>query len=579
MNLLLDSNPGLTVGLIAGGILILILIIFSLSMFFIGRSKKKNAVATLEREHAYLLSLMSEKLAKNIARIELISRTNLLYVEVLEKCREKFQPILANLNGSIAIDIKNLRQDIVEKEYGKINKRINEAKNKLNLIKQDILALEKEIDAIIKPEEEARSEALMVKELFREVKKIYHNDESDLTLVHTSFKNIFDNVNDNFIEIDRLIESAEYVEVRSTIDSLVNLFNELLRILKDLPTICMMITSIIPNKMAHVDSIYEKLEKENFPLRHLRVKGGLTEMEKELESIKTRTIQLDINKSKERLESFNLQLENYLLEFEKEKEAKVEFERIYKTIAEVVDSLHKRYIKLSNNLHEIRRYYQISSDYEARLEEIKMQIDDITSIKRSLDTYVHSSTGQHYSLLVFKAHQLEERAALTEKNLSGFKNYETSLKDDAERAYELMHQVYFKLFELKRKSEYFVAEKQIVYLKQNINACYQIIEALQESLKIIPIDIVKVNNLINQLSFKSSDLEEYLNKEYTLLRLCEINFTHANLYRFQFSEVNRQMVQIENSFWHGDYKSTFEDLSIVLRKQGSQVITTLNEQA
>jgi|GEM_PF-5535364 len=558
------------------GIIVLGAALF-LFLFIRGRSKVRRGAEQLRQERDYLHSLLTGKIAKNISRIELVSRTNLLYVEVLNSLRKRYQPLLEQLNTECRYQIDELQDRIKDREYPGLKRLVQDAKTYFNVVKGDILALEKEIDDIIRPEEEARSNALMVKELYRDIKKIYNEHESDLSLVKETFKNISDNVNNRFNKIDSLIECAEYSEVNRLIDEVNTFLHELLHILEELPKICLLLNVVLPTKINEVNQIYDDMEKQDFPLRHLRVKSTIVEIDKSMLLIGEDVKILKTKGVFDALNAFSNKLDEFKDEFNKERFSKNEFDKIYGGIADIADNLHKRYIRLSKDLHEVRRYYIISEEFEQKLAQIKIQIDEVSLIKRNLDTYIHSSTGLHYSLLLEKTKQLEEQAILCNRNFTSFSEYETSLKSDAEKAFATVNAIFFKLFEVKRKIKGLVSQKLRETYDNRVDKCYAQLLELSDSLKTIPIEIDKVNALTNRLTFLFEDLASRIDSDYKIQNACELNFVSANVYRGQFSEVNRQMINIENSFLDGEYSLVYKELISILTKNGATSYASIDE--
>ena len=561
----------LLVCLVVGALLLIAIV--AVILFFRSRFQKKNEIVNLEKERDYLQTLMSGKIAKNIARIELISRTNLLYGEVLKTAQTSSKPLLISLNGELKEEIESLNLRVKNKDFSGLKKDINIVKSHLNSTKTRVLSLEAEIDEIIKPEEETRTSALYVKEELREIRKLYAEHEKEVQLVAKVFKDLIDNVNEEFNKIDAYIERAEYTEANNSIREMDALFKELHVIFIDLPQCCVLITEVIPNKIIEVRRIYEDMEKQQFPLRHLKVSGGLEEIQSQVDLLLAKIKQLQTRGVYALLNEYNNKLEEYKANFTKERLARAEFDKIYNSTASIVDGLHKRYIRLSKNLHEVRRYYSISSQFEAKLEDIKKQIDDITSVKRNLDTYVHSATGPHYSLLLSKTKQLKDKAEECERNFMSFQEYENSLKDDAEKSYNLINTIFFHLFDVKRKVADLVSEPLRDTYNLQIKKCYSNLNQLSDAINSIPIDVDKVNALTSKVVAIYEDLNSRVESDTKYQKACEANFVNANIYRGQFSDVDHQMGLIETAINDGQYQIAYKELITILTKHGSTFVS------
>lgn len=95
-------------------------------------------------------------------------------------------------------------------------------------------------------------------------------------------------------------------------------------------------------------------------------------------------------------------LDSFLSAFETEKEAKIQFEKEQANTSDNTYELEKDFAKLNRSLPEYKEIYIIDDSYLEQIHLIQEDIQRMSAIKRDLDSFIHSSTKQPYSLLLKK---------------------------------------------------------------------------------------------------------------------------------------------------------------------------------
>ena len=559
----------LGIALLVIGIVIFFALVVLVAFLYI-KIKNKRDVTKLTNESSYYESLLRNKIAKNISRIEIIASINVSYQGPYNNIKNLYRPIFDEFNQSIIPSVDELKNFAKKLNIFTLRKQIKTVKNKFELIKDKVIKLEKQMESITKQEDDAKARILKLREKYKTIKRQLDAHEEELQTLSDAITAIDENVIIEFKNVDTAIESAQYAEVNDALSNLSNFFNELEVIIPTLPTICLLTNDVIPSRIFNIDQIYNELENDNYPLRHLMVKSTLVEIDTNLKLIRKNLQEFHVEGVLDILNSYQEKLDDFENKFQIEKDSKLEFDNAYENIANVVEEQHKEYIRLFNSLHLVRTYYKISETNERKLEEIKTEVDEITSVKRGLETSLHSSTSQHYSLLVEKTRLLTTKAKSAELAINSFKNYEMSLKEDSEKAYILVNNIFFKLFEIKRRSKEIVAPDLRRQYKAQVQRCYGLLTELSSTLKTTPIDVENANALASRLNNAYEELLTRIDQDMTLQNSVEVSFVDANIFRMQFSEVNRQMIQIENSFWEGNYQVAFQELQLIVQKNGLQ---------
>ena len=226
-----------------------------------------------------------------------------------------------------------------------------------------------------------------------------------------------------------------------------------------------------------------------------------------------------------------------------------QFDKIYQS----VNDIERRYIRLVNNMTNIKKVYLITEETDDKLEVISSKLNDLSNTKRMLDSFTHSSTRQPYSVLVEKMMQLKDEYELAEKLLSEYFTLIDSLRADAERAHTLIKVMFFEL----KKSEAKLREMQVNQfantLIESYSRCYMLIDLIAQCVKESPINIDQVNAYADELNDLADRLIETVNQESTNANLAEATIVYLNRYRNQYSDVQTKLTDEEIRFFNGSF--------------------------
>ena len=168
----------------------------------------------LQKKYSYLDALLIGQDSQYIHRLEIISRTNLLYVDKHEKFSRRFKEIYENDDKFAESMLKQLNALISNKQFKNIKTVISDSKKAMKTFEDKVNALDNDLYTLIKPEEDSRQSILKLKENYRRVKQTFYANSSDLDLVSSSINQVFDKLDQMFVEFETHIESAEYDGIR-----------------------------------------------------------------------------------------------------------------------------------------------------------------------------------------------------------------------------------------------------------------------------------------------------------------------------------------------------------------------------
>ncbi len=553
---------------IAAIVVVALAVLIPICVRFIGIPRRyRKQIKQLENKYYYLDGLFRGQDSQYVHRLESISRTNLLYVDLYNDFSSKYQHILDFDDHYADEEIKQLTALLNNKQYKSLKPAMEEAKKALGIFEKSVNEFDSSLLDVIRPEEESRKEILKLKESYREVKQLYFNSQNDLESVSTSFMTVFDNLDKLFKEFDDHIDSAEYEEANALLPTIDKVISSLNYVLKDMPNLCILVDQMIPAQIKEVSDLHAELEKKDIPLYHLGFKSYSHDWGVALNSIKKRLRDLDIsgvasdcNRIQKEIEAMRegLLKESDDKDFFTEKNAK-----IYKNVSD----LDKKFIDIVALLPEAQQVYKIDEAHLQEVEELKQLINKVTSEKRNLDTIIRTSATQPFSSLYDKLTELETDYNSTAERVDNFNLYLESLKSSSEDAYNLMFDYYNKT----KECEYYMRSLALDDFFSQYNAAiqqiYDYINQINDILVVTPIDVYAVNERVSSLKALADPLFIDIDTKYKEAQLAETSVVFVNRDRNQQNDVHKELLTLEKQFYTGNFESVHESASSIYRSK------------
>lgn len=553
---------GIVIGSICGAALIGILVYF---LLFSGLRYKKQ-VRELSRRFEYLHALLFGQDSQYVKRIEIISLTNLLYVNTHMTFNKRFKDIRDKGDASAQTTINDLKDLLSDRDYKALKAALPKAKEVIDSYDDEVNSLNSDLLVVIKPEEECRQKSLMLKEELRKIKQDYYVKQADLTLVAPSFEIVFNKLDDRFKDFESYVESAQYDDANNRLPEISKVLKELANVIKEMPNICVTIQSVIPEKLASLENKYEELLSSGYPLHHLLVKGNIEDMRRELNILTNSVQKFELDGVNERLDGMLAQIDDYFNSFEKEKDARVSFESDCDKVYSYANSIDKKYIRLCNSLPEVKKIYVISEEENAKIGAIKVLVNKAGATKRSLDTFIHSVTKQPYTILVEKMNLLNDESNSTSQAIDDFDRYLLSLKNDSEVAFNSVS-----TFDTKMKdAEYYLRLMDIPALNKkyqpDIDRCYDLLNQIYTKLNSLPIDVALINQLENELNQVGESVFNSTKEDYQQMLMANGSILFANRDRRHLGEMDATLKQAEGFYFSGEFKKAYDETNAVLKR-------------
>ena len=552
----------------------LVLIAAGLLLYFLvfSRMNYRKQIKNLEKQFSYYDSLLIGQDSQYIHRLEIISRTNLLYMDKYEYFLRRFRNIYDTEDKYSDSILKQLNALVKAKQYKNIKSVISEAKKSIDSLSESVKSLDHDLYEVIKLEEDCRRSIDHLKEVYRHVKQTYYSESDSLELVATTFNKMFDKIDSVFSKFDDMLEGAEYEEINGEIKNLDSVLTALGHVLIELPNLCSTIKTTLPEKLVELQNLYKETEKEGVPLYHLSFKAHVDDWKKKIADLTKKIINLQCGGLNTKCNIVIEEMNELAKQLQEEVSSRDYFKSNYERIYNQVNEVEKMFLRICALLPEVKQYYLISDEETSKIDELSVSVNNLGSSKRYLDGFVHSGTRQPFSLLKSKLDELEQNYLVVNEGVTGFKNFVDSLKATAEEAYNMIS-VYYRHIKDTENLLVEIGNDEIAKnYQEKIDAVYDVLNDIYEQVQSRPINVTEVTNKIENLKNIANAMFEEIDSLYRNQQLAETSLVILNQDRTE-QDINQVASGLEMSFDKGDFVSVNSQAMSVYKNRH-----TVNEQ-
>lgn len=562
----LDSLTFIIIIVAIVAILALVIIFSLLEVFVFSRMRIRKSFNELNKKYKYLNSLLMIQDSQYLSRLEGISQTNLLYIDVYNEYLARFNEIRDEKDANVA-DLLNALAVYVEDKNVKGYKKIySENFHFFSDYEKAVNDLNRDLEVVIRPEEDCRKDSLMLKDKYREVKSLYEEVYESLSPLQEQFDKVFVNIDKRFTKFEDFVDTAQYDEAKTLLPTLAKVLTELKKILDVIPSYLNEVNDLVPKEMGKVLDKYHALVLSELPLRHLNVEDEMENIKNVLVSLRNNFKELKINGAGEKIEALHKVLARLDSSMDLEEDARNKFNDVYHDVMVSYTLLEKDVIKLNNSIQDFEKYYIIDDANQEKLKNLSDELDTLSKFKRRVDFFVHGLEKTYYTDLLNKINDLKKGVEDCKTHYEEYSKYLSSLKSDTDKAYELINNRYLKLKKCEAIIREFNNESIEVKFNEDINNAYSLMDDISLTLKTMPIDVIKLDDSVSKLEELCLKVFSEVDSLSSYRLLSIDNIMLINRDRMKFADVHNLLTQAESLFFNGEYKSAYDMSETIINR-------------
>lgn len=537
-------------------ILILSVILIVITITVIKSKQNKKYKREIEQLDIEKNSLLGVSVLSEITKVkELIKTDNLK--EKLNDWDNTFKLIRDEKIPELTDAISDADFLIDRKDYRQAIKKIADIELELRLLKNKTDILLEEVKIITNSEERNRTLITKLKIVYRELESKFDRSRKEYGDIAPYLEEEFDSVDKLFAEFERAMDNNDYVSVEKRINSLDDKINALDKLLNDVPTIVLMASVMVPNKIEEATTYYYRMKRDGYPLDYLNVEYNIKEIKDKINNIMNNLKKLEIGDSIIELKTFIEYFNGLYNDFDKEKECKDIFKQNIKELGFNIENINKVVRDIYLQIDDIKYNYNLSDEDINKFSLLNRNLEKINKDYKILVDQGKMKTFA-YSRLVDELDGLSLKLSRLQDDLDYQLRSITSMKDDESRAKEQLATIEDLLKKSKsRLKEYkipIIPSSYYIELNEAQDAIREIVRELEKKpivIKILNIRVDTARDLVFKIYNKTNDMIK-------LADSAEEMIVYGNRYRSTYEEIDIALTKAEELFRRGKYKESLE---------------------
>ena len=449
---------------------------------------------------------------------------------------------------------------IDRKDYKQAVKKITNIEIEINSLKKKTDHLLEEVKLITNSEERNRALITKLKIVYREDQNKFERSKKEYGVIADYLEKEIDNIDDLFAKFEKAMDNNDYVSVEKKINLLDDKITKLGKLLEDIPTIVLMATVLVPNKIDEAITYYYRMKRDGYPLDYLNVEYNIKEIKNKIDNIIENLKKLELGESIIELKTFIEYFNELYNDFDKEKECKDLFRQNIKDFSYKIDNINKVVRDIYLQIDDIKYNYNLSDEDVNKFSILNKNLEKINQDYKILVDQGKMKTFA-YSKLVDELNGLSLKLSRLQDDLDFQLRSITSMKDDETRAREQLATIE----NLLKKAKYRLKDYKIpvipssyyIELTEAQDAIREIIKELDRKpivIKILNIRVDTARDLVFKIYNKTNDMIK-------IASMSEKIIIYGNRYRSSYEEIDIALTKAEELFKRGKYKESL-DLSM-----------------
>ncbi len=449
---------------------------------------------------------------------------------------------------------------IDRKDYKQAVKKITNIEIEINSLKKKTDHLLEEVKLITNSEERNRALITKLKIVYREDQNKFERSKKEYGVIADYLEKEIDNIDDLFAKFEKAMDNNDYVSVEKKINLLDDKITKLGKLLEDIPTIVLMTTVLVPNKIDEAITYYYRMKRDGYPLDYLNVEYNIKEIKNKIDNIMENLKKLELGESIIELKTFIEYFNELYNDFDKEKECKDLFRQNIKDFSYKIDNINKVVRDIYLQIDDIKYNYNLSDEDINKFSILNKNLEKINQDYKILVDQGKMKTFA-YSKLVDELNGLSLKLSRLQDDLDFQLRSITSMKDDETRAREQLATIE----NLLKKAKYRLKDYKIpvipssyyIELTEAQDAIREIIKELDRKpivIKILNIRVDTARDLVFKIYNKTNDMIK-------IASMSEKIIIYGNRYRSSYEEIDIALTKAEELFKRGKYKESL-DLSM-----------------
>lgn len=522
----------------------------------IQRKNEKEIKKQLENLEVEKNKIDSMPIVPELTKIETLNKNEKLDA-MYNNWKERLDVIRSNQIPKITDMLLDADYSLSKQDYKSTIYKIAKLEMEIYKVRTNSDFLLNEIKEITSSEERNRAIITNLKSNYRDLYQKFSEDKAAYGDVVESIDLQFENIAKKFESFEVTMEKGEYTEISSIVKSLDEMLKHMSNVIEEMPSIELMITSVLPKKIEDVQNEYNEMVSEGYPLDYLNVEYNINEANKKITDIKDRSKVLNLEDSLFELKVLSDYFDSLFTDFEKEKVNRNNYEEANRVFAKKLKKNNHILEEIFNQLDDLRSLYNLSDEDIKILEDVRIDLVTLNDDYQLLLDHTGNNTFA-YSKLTKEIEGLSVRLANLEEKVDMILDSIGNMKDDEVRARQQLEEIKIILRDAKNKIREYnlpvIPQHYFVELKEAQVAIKEIIKELEKK----PITISVLNTRVDTARDLVLKLFQTTKHMLKTAKFAEMAIVYGNRYRSDEEDLDKYLTYAEKLFYSGEYQKSLE---------------------
>ena len=545
------------------GLVLIVVTIFIVASLSVGivlsviqNKKNKNIKKTLDKLEVEKNVIDSTPIMPELAKLEGYLKNDKINI-MYQEWKDRLDTIKTSHIPKITDMILEADYALSQMDYKGAMYKIAKLEMEIYKVRTSSEFLLNEIKALTSSEEKNRAVITTQKTKYRELYQKFLNSQNEFGEYVNTVSLQFENIAKRFEDFETAMDNNAYNEVSPLINAIDEMLNHMQVVVDEVPSIVLIATNVLPNKISEIQKIYNKMIEKGYPLDYLNVEYNIEEAHKKINDILDRCKVLNLENSLFELQVLVKYFDSLFEDFDKEKATRETYETINNNFVTKLEKANRLISEIFMQLDDIKKLYNLSDEDIEELNVIREEIKGLNSEYKTLKAHISNNTFA-YSKITKEVEVLQVKLSSIEDRLDAMLDSIGSMHDDEIRARQQLEEIKQILKQSKNKLREYnlpvITKAYIVELKEAQAAIKEIINELDKK----PITIEVLNTRVDTARDLVLKLFGRTNEMLKTAMFAEMAIVYGNRYRSSVPDLNRNLTNAESLFYKGEYQDSLE---------------------
>ena len=545
--------------LIAMIVVLAIVLIYSVIIV----SKKKQYYAKIDD-----LDYMKHEISNQTVPFELAKLRSTKKSERIVKLVQQWERRWGKLESDFIMVTEQIiytEELVADKSFSEADEQLMELEKTLESLKEEVEQLIEEIKALKKSEERNRSNVLVLKESFEQLKFRYETEESKYVEFKEEMKTLFKDVEVFFLKFNECMDDCNYDLADETLEMIKSHIETITYMFERAPLYKETLTNELKPLLPEVPKSYETIIASGVYLKHLQIKETISYYHGQLEEIPQWIRRFDFEKIEATLLEIHDNAKQMIEFMKKEYDLQTTVKEMVMKIKVTIHQIKEQGEKLNLRYDNIKDNYRLPEDEEHHfnvlLSELQIVNNEFTYLLGRVEENqtANSTLVRELSAISQQGVELKEQLRRFDREIEGLYAGE---KECRQRALMLLktfndlkgmyHQVHFP-----------VENEETVELMKRANYAMQL---LFDTIGRLPINIAEIDKQLLLVQTSIDELSKRVKSEVVDAQLAERLMIYGHRYIEREGMYVVDLTIAEDQFRQGNYETVIEKMCDLLKE-------------